>query len=366
MKLWLKILIPVAATVLLAAAVILYGFYVEAISFPKDGARDVIDLSPDTRTAGYNGELPPDRYGIWPTTEFVTTPESQGIRAGQLDFRMKLCAKTTDSFAVLRRGVLVYERYFGDMTADTPHYLASDTKGVVAMITGIAVKEGYIKSAQQKVIDFFPEARIAPGEEAKRDMTVEHLLTMTCGLSEDLEVNGDERAALRAALEEDTGLAIFERAPLEVAPGEVYRYSGTCYQLLVGLIARATGQNVFDYAQEKLFGPLGITSAAWERAYDGQPYGAGDLSLSTHDMLRFGYLLLNEGRWEGREILPADWIAQARAKNDKPNGVGFMIWNDRWNPGLECFELRGADGQFIMMFPSLDMVVARTGHADRD
>ncbi|MDR2686912.1 MAG: hypothetical protein LBB75_04110 [Oscillospiraceae bacterium] len=72
MNFWLKIAIPVGIFLLLAASAILYMFYVEAISFPKDGSRDVIDLSPDTRTAGYNGALPPDRYGIWPTREFVT------------------------------------------------------------------------------------------------------------------------------------------------------------------------------------------------------------------------------------------------------------------------------------------------------
>ncbi|MDR2686911.1 MAG: beta-lactamase family protein [Oscillospiraceae bacterium] len=208
--------------------------------------------------------------------------------------------------------------------------------------------------------DFFPEAQI--NDERKRDMTVEHLLTMTCGLSDSYEANDEDMAALRG----DTGLAILERLPMEAAPGEAYRYSGICYQLLVGLIARATGRNVFDYAQEKLFGPLGMTSAQWERADDGQPWGSGGLSLSTHDMLRFGYLLLGEGRWEDREIIPADWIAQSRAKGKGPNGVGYMIWNDRWNPGLDCFELRGADGQFVMVFPALDMVVARTGHADRD
>ena len=364
MKRGLKILIPVAAIVLLAASAAFYAFYVEAINYPKDGDRGFIDLSSDTRTAGYNGALPPDRYGIWPTTEFVTgSPESQGIRAGQLDLRLKLCAKTTDSFAVLRRGVLVYERYFGGVTADTPHYLASDTKGVVAMITGIAVKEGYIQSAQQKVLEFFPEARIASGEVAKRDMTVEHLLTMTCGLEDSWYEDENDPAAWWNA--QDIGLANFER-PLAAAPGEEYRYSGACYTLLVSLVQRATGRNFFDYAQEKLFGPLGMTSAEWEREPDGTPWGGSGLSLSTHDMLRFGYLLLNEGRWEDKEIIPADWIARARAKGKGPNDVGYMIWNDRWNPGLECFELRGADGQFIMMFPALDMVVARTGHADRD
>ena len=362
MKRWLKIVLPLGVILALYAAGAWYDHYCN--TNPKDGARDVIDLSPDTHTAGYGGELPPDRYGIWPTTEFVTgTPESQGIRGRQLDFRLTLSPwkKTLDSFAVLRRGVLVYEYYSGDMTPDTPHYQASITKAFVSVLTGIAIKEGHIEGPDQKVLDFFPEVQI--DDERKRGMTIEHLLTMTCGL-EDTWYEDDDLAAWWNACASpgealDSGLAVLAQ-PMEADPGEVYRYSSACYQLLGGVIARATGQNLFDYARETLFVPLGITTAQWECAADGSPFAAGGLVLSTRDMLRFGYLLLNEGRWEDREIVPADWVVQSRAKNNKPNGVGRMIWNDRWNPGLDCYECRGAHDQFICVYPSLDMVAVHT------
>ena len=358
-----KVLLPLAVVLVLFAGLFAYDYYCNT-SHPKDGSRGVIDHSPDTRSAGHGGELPPDKYGVWPTDEFTPgTPESQGIRAGLLDWHMRLAEKETDSFAVLRRGVLVYEHYNGDMDADTPHYLASCTKGVLSVLAGIAVKDGYIEGPDQKVLDFYPGFQPAPGEEAKRDMTVQHLLTMTCGLEDTRYEDGDDPAAWWNA--QDSGLAALAQ-PLEAPPGEVYRYSGACYQLLAGVIARATGKSVQDYAQEALFAPLGITTAEWDCAADGSPFAAGGLALSSRDMLRFGYLLLNEGRWEDREILSADWIAQSRAKNKKPNGVGRMFWNDRWNPGLDCYELRGAQGQFICVYPTLDMVVVRMGHGEHD
>ena len=363
MKRWKKTILPLIIVFALLAGIVGYDVYCNT-SHPKNGSAGVIDLSPDTRTAGYGGALPPDRYGLWPTEDFTLgTPESQGIRAGQLDFRLNLSKKTTDSFAVLRRGELVYEKYYGDMDCDTPHYLASVTKAFISVLTGIAVKEGYIQSADQKVLDFYPEAQIAPGDEAKRDMTVEHLLTMTCGLEDTWYGDGDDPTAWWNAA--DSGLSVIEQ-PLEAKPGDIYRYSGACYQLLGGVIARATGKSVQDYAQEVLFAPMGITTAQWDCAEDGSPFAAGGLSLSTRDMLRFGYLLLCEGRWEEQEIIPADWIAQSRARNQKPNGVGRMLWNNRWNLLLDCYECRGADGQFICIFPTLDMVVVRTGQDDHN
>ena len=358
-----KVILPLAVVFVLLAGAVGYDIYCNT-SHPKDGSRDVIDHSPDARTAGYNGALPPDKHDIWPTKEFTLgTPASQKIRAGLLDWHMRLAKKETDSFAVLRRGALVYERYNGGMDADTPHFLASVTKGFISVLTGIAVKDGYIESPDQRVLDFYPEFQIAPGDEAKSGMTIQHLLTMTCGLEDTWYEDDDDPAAWWNA--QDSGLAVLAQ-PLEAPPGEVYRYSMACYQLLGGVIARAAGKTVQEYAQEALFGPLGITSAEWDCAEDGSPFAAGGLSLGTHDMLRFGYLLLNEGRWEDREILSADWIAQSRAKNKRPNGVGRMFWNNRWNPGLDCYELRGAEGQFICVYPTLDMVVVRTGHGEHD
>ena len=358
MKRKLKIILPLCIVFALLASAVSYDIYCNT-SHPKDGSRGVIDQSPDTRTAGYDGALPPDKYGVWPTGEF--TLDSAGVRKGYLDWLLRQSSKETDSFAVLRRGVLAYERYNGEMTPDTPHFLASCTKGVISVLTGIAVKEGYIEGPDQKVIDFYPEAQI--DDERKRDMTVEHLLTMTCGLAKGQQDKDDPAAWWND--EHDSGLAAL-RLPLAARPGEVFLYHGACYQVLTGVLARATGRSVQDYAQQVLFGPLGVTTAQWECAADGSPFAAGGLSLSTRDMLRFGYLLLNEGRWEDREIVSADWIVQSRAKNNKPNGVGRMFWNDRWNPGLDCYEMRGAQGQFICVYPTLDMVVARTGHGEHD
>ena len=139
---------------------------------------------PETRS--YVGEVP-DKYGVWPTKKFETTampsfiPKVLEARYALKDFP----GSATDSLLILHKGKLVYERYAKGWDKDKPHYMASVTKSVLSALVGIAIGEGKIKGVHQKVIDFFPDAKIAPGQESKRDMTIEHLLTMTSGLPGD-------------------------------------------------------------------------------------------------------------------------------------------------------------------------------------
>ena len=316
---------------------------------------------PETRLPGCGCEaLAPDQYGIWPTREFTTaTPQSERVDAKQLDARLwltkTLCggAQHTDSLLVLRHGKLVYENYFNGYDENKPHELWSITKSFTSALTGIAIGDGLIEGLDQKVIDFFPDAVIAPGQESKRDMTVGHLLTMTSGL----DTKGKWSACKGA---DDFALRAFE-LPQANPPGKQYYYDDIAPSILLGMIARASGKNVLDYANEKLFGPIGITSARWDTTDDGLPIGAFGLALTPRDMLRFGYLYLNEGRWEDRQIIPREWVLQTPPKTLNPRGYGLMFWNNRWDLFQGFYEANGADGQFISVYPSLDMVVVRTG-----
>ena len=116
------------------------------------------------------------------------------------------------------------------------------------------------------------------------------------------------------------------------------------------------------YAQEKLFGPLGMTSVTWQTAADGSNTGGFGISMTPRDMLRFGYLYLNDGMWDGQRILPEGWVEQSRPKEDTRKGYGYLFWGDKVDRTLgKSYAAKGMYGQVICVYPEKDLVVVRTG-----
>ncbi|MCL2300525.1 MAG: beta-lactamase family protein [Firmicutes bacterium] len=321
---------------------------------------------PETRE--YVGEVP-DKYGVWPTKGFETGPRPAWfippVAKTAYVFQRPINGNVfSDSVLVLHKGKLAYEDYAEGWDKDTPHQMYSVTKSIVSALVGVAIGEGKIKGVDQKVIDFFPEAKIAPGQESKRDMTIEHLLTHTSGLSGDgdkeaMEYVWWEPGSLGKAY--DSGIAAFE-TPQVAAPGKVHSYSsGAGMQTLACLVSRAVKMNLFEYAKKKLFGPLGMTSVAWDAAADGNNYGGFGLSMTPRDMLRFGYLYLNNGRWEDKQIIPADYVTRTPPRSKAAQAYGYLFWNTTLLPFDASYEASGSFGQFIAVMPEWDAVIVRTG-----
>jgi len=266
-----------------------------------------------------------------------------------------------DSVLVLRKGELVYERYARGWDKDTPHQMFSVTKSVLSALVGIAIQDKKLKGVGQKVIEFYPGAKIAPGQESKRDMTIEHLLTQSSGLPGDSDNESNAVIWWEAG---DSGRAAFE-FPQVAAPGERFSYSsGPGMQTLAGLLTRAVGENLFEYAKRKLFGPLGMASVRWDAAADGVNYGGFGLSMTPRDMLRFGYLYLNKGSWNGKQILPEWYVAASAPPSPRNEEYGYLFWNySKRSPEDGSFEASGSFGQFICILPEEDTVMVRTGSA---
>jgi len=317
------------------------------------------NIIPETR--GYVGEVP-DKYGVWPTKDFITEETPAGLGPlMEVAFALKGIphgGPKTDGILVLHRGRIIYERYDEAWSADKPHYMFSVTKAVVSALVGAAIQEGKIKGVDQKVIDFFPDAKIAPGQESKRGMTIEHLLTMNSGLPGD----DDDFSAWPVWWEaKDTGKAAFE-LPQQAAPGKRHAYSsGPSMQVLACLVSRAAGKNLFAYAKEKLFKPLGMTSVIWDAAPDGRNYGGFGISMTPRDMARFGYLYLNHGRWDNKQIIPAEYVAQTAPRSKSIRGYGRLFWNMSLLPFDSSYEANGTFHQFIGILPEYDTVIVRTG-----
>jgi len=300
----------------------------------------------------------------WPTQEFAVGARIPLRKALALE---AYCVRDaisdgnvfTDSVLVLHKGEIVYERHARGWDADTKHQMYSVTKSVLSALVGVAIGDGKIQSVEQKVIEFFDDLVIPAGQEAKNDITIEHLLRQTSGLPGD----GDrESEAVEWWAAEDSGKACF-LFPQMAAPGERFAYSSAAgMQTLTALLTKAVGGDLFDYAKEKLFGPLGMSSVTWDAAADGVYYGGFGFSMSPRDMARLGYLYLNNGNWDGQQIIPAEYVAASAP----PAGAnyGYLFWGFSDKEGYEnAYGANGAFGQRIWILPGQDAVIVRTGSA---
>jgi CubicO group peptidase (beta-lactamase class C family) len=250
-------------------------------------------------------------------------------------------------------GRLVFERYFagpdelwGDpigrvaFDAGTLHDLRSVTKSVTALLVGIALGAEAAAALDRPVTTFFPDLTdsFAPGLE---QVTLHHVLTMTAGLEwNEMEVpyTSSENDEIRMIYARDPVAMVLAR-PVREPPGSRWYYSGGLTQVLAGLTERRVGQRLDDYARAVLFEPLGITDWAWlgSRAWDdGMPSGASGLRLTARGLAKIGRLVLDGGRWQGRQVVPEEWLRRALTRHvaripwspDGTIGYGYQ-----WYPG---------------------------------
>jgi len=257
------------------------------------------------------------------------------------------------SMLILHEGQLVHERYARGRGADDLHVAYSVTKSIVSALIGIAVRDGYL-CTEQPVASFFPESRITHDPA----ITIEHLLRMTAGYP------GMWAEGSMDFLGADCSAAAAFETPLVQQPGEGFIYcGGPGMQVLVAVIERATGRNLYDFARAELFDPLGVGEIEWRTTADGSPIGGWGIYMTPRDMLRIGYLYLNDGIWDGRQILPEGWVTQSRPARNWTMSYGYLWWGMLWSPVFGSgYEARGMRGQFITIYPRRNMVVVRTGN----
>ena len=289
-----------------------------------------------------------------------TTPESQGIPSAAVNAFVTRLEQTVDhihSFMLLRHGAVIAEGWWHPYRRETPHLLFSLSKSFTSSAVGLAIAEGRL-SLDDPLLKFFPTRaprKPSPNLEA---MQVRHLLSMSTG--------HDQDTTLPIMFKRDPVKA-FLSMPVEHAPGTHFVYNSGASFVLSALVQQLTGQTLLDYLTPRLLDPLGIQGAAWESHPDGTNFGGWGLSLRTEDIARFGQLYLQNGQWQGEQILPAEWIAQASSKqvsngteanSDWAAGYGFHFW--RCVPS-GAYRGDGAFGQYCVIMPEQDAVLAMTG-----
>lgn len=285
-----------------------------------------------------------------------------------------------------RGGRLLFERYLAGPDAararplgvvrfgpETLHDLRSVTKSIVGLLYGIALTQGRVPARGAALIEQFPEYPELAGDPARRSLTIGHALTMTLGTEWDeltipySDPRNSEIAMDRAA---DRYRYILER-PIAEPPGVRWTYNGGATALLARLIAKGTGRSLQDFAREVLFEPLGIAGIEWECGSDGEAIAASGLRMTPRDLARIGVMALGGGRWNGHQVVPADWLAVSFAPAvSMPDGRRYgchwymgAIPMDNGSGGVswqETVSAIGNGGQRLFLLPRLDLVVVVT------
>jgi len=302
------------------------------------------------------GTRPAERDDSWTTA----APSEVGIDPAAVEETVQAIlageAGALHSFLVVRDGSLVVEEYFYGWGRNDLHQFASCTKSVTSLLVGIAIDQGLVSGVDARLLDFFPEYSEVVGR-GWEGLRLEHWLTMTAGL----DWTESER---RIPPQGTDRFADILGRNVVVPPGERFRYVDRNMNLLPGVLAQATGVRADEFAAEHLFAPLGITEWDWEkRSWQGHPDMIGSLELRPRDLAKLGQLVLEEGSWQGRRVVSAEWIRESTrvhvAQAQFGMDYGYLWWR-RDSPLGPMTLASGSGSHFIMVVPNARMVMVTT------
>lgn len=294
-----------------------------------------------------------------------STPETEGVSADGIINFLDAAANTKHefhSFMFLRHGKVIAEGWWNPYRAELKHTMYSCSKSFTATAVGFAVSEKLL-NVNDKVISFFPNYLPDTVSPYLAALTVKDVLMMS---------DGQEPDPTGTVITRDSNwVKGFLALPILHEPGTTFLYNSLGTYMLSAIVQKVTGQKVIDYLQPRLFKPLGITGIDWETDTRGINTGGWGLRLKTEDMAKFGELFLQKGMWNGKQVLPASWVEEAsttkiiqhpdypqskRDSSDWEQGYCYQMWRCRNN----AFRGDGAYGQYIIVMPDQDAVIAIT------
>ena len=277
-------------------------------------------------------------------------------------------AEDLHSILVLQHGEVLEEKLF---VPDTAHILNSVSKTFTSTAVGFAVSEGLL-SLDDRIVDLFPESVPENASDTLKRVTVRHLLTMNSGHAT------DPTGSIRSG--NGDWVRGFMEWPLQYEPGTCYCYNSLGTYVLSAAVQKVTGQKVVDYLDPRLWQPLGIEKPKWLESPAGINTGGWGLYLKTEDLAKMGLCILKGGRFDGKQVIPAEWVAEMTANqvpsspaglnleqmralgmdpdgSDWLQGYGYQMWQSRHG-----FRADGANGQYILILPDKDAVIVTTAH----
>jgi len=260
------------------------------------------------------------------------------------------------SLLIQQNGEPVVRKYFGNVSPERPYNIKSASKSIISILVGIAVDKGYL-GLDDTLGNYFPEYFAKEPDERKEAITLRNLLTMQAGL---------ETASFhnygRWVISDNWTEWVLDR-DLVAQPGGKMVYSTGVSHLLSVILTKATGRSTRAFANEYLFNPLDITVGGWDRDPQGYYMGGNNMALKPGDMLKIGEMMLNEGTYQGRQVVSKKWVDETFAtytrSNFNPYNYGYMWWN-KYVAGERVYFAWGFGGQYIFVIPNLEATIVLT------
>ncbi len=293
-----------------------------------------------------------------------STPEKEGVSSLAIaNFLAAVAASQNElhGFVMLRHGKMIASAWAAPYADTLKHTLYSTSKSFTSTAVGFAVAEKKL-TADDKVLSFFPGLLPETVSPMLQQLKIRHLLTMTVG--HETDPSGPIGSGTQ-------WVKNFLATPIVDTPGTKFLYNSMATFMLSAIVQKVTGERIIDYLEPRLFAPLGIVDKDWELNPEGINVGGWGLRLTTTDIAKLGQLYLQKGKWQGKQVLPTAWVEEAtkahiiqnpaatdkeRAASDWLQGYGYQFWRSRHN----SYRADGAFGQYILIFPELDAVIAIT------
>ncbi len=274
-----------------------------------------------------------------------------------------------NSVLLVRGDQLIIEEYLNGQVLDQKHDLRSATKSIISILSGIAIDKGFIESVNDPISKYLkspiPQKNI---DERKEKITIKHLLTMSSGLDCN-DWNKRSKGQEDKVYKKKDWLQYILDLPMVNDPGTVSNYCSMGVVLLAEIISQASGMTIDKFAEQYLFNPLDIDNVSWGHTSAKEIIPSGKrLYMTSRDMAKIGQLILNKGKWNGKQIVSEKWIEESTTPKTKITGIdyGYLWWNIPFKVNEKIFISKAAlgnGGQYIMIFPELDMVAVFTGGA---
>ncbi len=307
----------------------------------------------------------------WPTENWtVSTLLEQNMdpsKISSLKSYIDRFNKEIHSMLIVRNGYLVEEEYFGvESRKNIPHWVYSVTKSITATLVGIAIDKGYLIGANQTVVDFFPNKTFQNIDAMKQNITIEHLLTMTSGLEwEEWWVAYDNPLNDFKKMRDSSNdwIQYILDKPMVASPGTLFNYNGGNCHLLSAIIQTVYNDTMESFAEEYLFSPLNITDYSWGKDPQGITQGETYLSLTSRDMAKIGFLMLQNGSWEETQLISEEWVKKSIMEHvsithSAQYAYGYLWWLSKTD--IRHIQAHGWHGQNIYVIPEKDLVVVFT------
>jgi CubicO group peptidase (beta-lactamase class C family) len=299
----------------------------------------------------------------------VSTPEAQGLDPMLVAHLYYEAAQmeTLYSLLVIKNGYLIAEGYYNGKSIEQKFRLQSATKSFTSALVGIAIDQGLPTSVDQKMVDFFPEVVDDITDPRKMQITLQQLLQMRAGFPWE-----ESHPDLWAGLLSGRYVPLIQGFPLVANPGTEYHYSNLTSNWLGIIVSRVAGTTMKSFAEEHLFSPLGIEPGEWGTDAEGHNNGCGDLHLTARDAAKFGLLYLNDGVYDGTQVVSADWVQASLqsytqdafsevagkkiGRHFRDIGYGYQWWSATVGD-YHVDYAAGHGGQLIVIIDELELVI---------